>query len=236
VELCEIEIEAESHDAAKALFAELAAPRPDLEARLAELARRLEARAAAKGELARLAHEGDVAVSHRQRTAAAVALLALGVGLTVSSSGGAAASVDARALVTFAIGTVVVGAVALALGRRALLRTRINRQIVALTAIALLAQLGHRAGALALGTRPPAIVTADLWLLAAITGCGAALLRPAAALGAVVLVGGAIASAAVPERAVDVYGVATVVALALMIVAWRPSHAEARPARGSIAP
>lgn len=229
VRMIELELASSNRGAVEGLLAELPEPRPDLAEALAALDTTLRGHEHARVELTRLAHESDVRVSARQRNVSLVVLLLFAFGITARHFGTSSAAVGIDDLILFSGSACALGALVAAVGHRAFLRTRINRQIAVLMAISLGSQLAHRLVARLLGTAVPDVIAADLLLLSVITAAAAATLRPALWLAAVVLAVATVASGLVPARATDFYGVSTVLALALMVLAWRPE----RPPEGT---
>ncbi len=169
-------------------------------------------------ELERLAEELDPGVSKRQRTITMLALATIGVGLSVSSFVFDRRGVTPSTILGESFGPLAIVVVMVVLFRRQLLRTLINRRVVAGILTAIGGITVNRALGLVAGRSAADILAHDSLLVAALAVAGAALLFRWLVWPGLVMLGGAVAAAIVPEQAVHAFSVAS--GVTLVVVVW----------------
>jgi serine/threonine-protein kinase len=214
--MIEEEIAQQDREGAARLIAELPEPRPDLEARLAELDRAIAERREREALLQKLQRDNDPSIDARPR-----ALLA-GLVLVCAAAGGTAVlsigvHLDTRrsTVLMGALNAVLVTAVVA--GRKRLFTTQISSVATGTLIVWGLTLLGHRAYALNRGTPIGEVLTIDLWVTAAILAMLGLGVRRFLWLGAVLAASGALAMAILPEYAIQLFGVFSTVAACVLL-------------------
>ena len=198
----------------------------------AELEALLGSRRSRAAQLERFAHEHDPRVSSGQRVVVAVALALVGAALSVSSFVVDTRDETTRSLFFQSLGPL--GAVSLSalLLRRHLLRTTLNRRMIACTIVLVVFVSADRALGLLAGIAAPQIVVSDCVGLAALCLVGAIAFFRWLSFASVLLFAAAVVGATHPERAVAAFSAATGLALiAGTVVSMRSARAAAGRAR-----
>jgi eukaryotic-like serine/threonine-protein kinase len=177
----------------------------------------LAARRTRAADLERLADELDPTVARRQRTISTAALAAIGVGLSVASFAFDRGTVTPLEIFRESFGPLALAIVMVTALRKQLLRTLVNRRVVAATFTAIGGVTVNRALGLLAGMSTSHILMHDSLLIAAIAFASAALLfRWLAWLGAVML-SGAIVAAVAPAHAMHAFSLASGVGLVVSV-------------------
>jgi eukaryotic-like serine/threonine-protein kinase len=241
--LFEHEVARENLDAARALAEELGDGAVGTEGPLAALAATLRVRREREAAAVREARETDLThgVDARPRFIAFVlsGIALINVFVRVRSADRAGVSV--RSLVALNVGMLALLVAGLLVVRRGMLVTRIARQVSAIAVLCVVATLVHRALALLAGeTSVPAVVAADLVILAAIFGAGAATIQPWLGTLAAWTLACAVAATAAPGHALTWYSAGTAgVMLLILYFGWlrvRPARAPGDAGPGSPTP
>ena len=174
----------------------------------AKLEKLLAVRRARAAELERLARDHDPNAARRPRALAYSALGAVGLGLSASAFVGRR-EVSNASILYESFAPVVIVAVTTLLLRRQLLGTALNRRSLFTLEATLVAVTLHRALGLFAGMRPAHVLLGDLVLLAAATLAGAAFTFRWIAWVGVLMLAGAVWSAAMPEDAMRAFAAAT---------------------------
>jgi serine/threonine-protein kinase len=209
-------------EGARALYAELRAPRPDLLARIEALAADVAAAAEREARLRALERDRDLSVGGGAQLAvvAVMPVIAVGFFVYLLRSGFAAPGVVQL------VGLPALVFVALVAGRwlrRRHLHTEISRKALTLLALAPGIVTVHRLLAVLIGTPLPAIALGDLAIAAALVGALAVAVMPRFAW---VIPAFAAAAAGIvlrPDRALPIFGLGTLAGMALVLVVWRRS-------------
>jgi hypothetical protein len=221
VRMIEHEIAQRDEAGARALYADLGEPRPDLLARIEALAADLAAAAEREARLRALERDRDLTIGGRAQLAMLAALplvaVATAVYLLLRRGGGhliAREMILPPALVlTLLIASRFLG--------RARLRTEISRRALSLVMILPAAGLAHRALAVALGATPAVIFTGDLMIAAAMAGALALTITPRLGWGAIPFAVGALVIATAPGLALPIFSTTLLLGLIAMMLLWR---------------
>ncbi len=199
---------------------------PAAQGALAELEALLAARRARAAALEQMARDLDPRISGRQRALASAALALVGVGLSVSAIVGDRSDVTPRGILLESLGPLAVLLLALALLRRHLLRTALNRRLVVGTLAAILGDKVSRALGVLAGMSAAHMLVHDSLLLAAVAAvCGALVFRWVAWC-ALILLAAAAGAAASPGHAMLSFSLGTGVALvAIVAFTWKKADA-----------
>ncbi len=237
------EVKAGNALAARAFLTELREPPADLVAAVDGLERE-EAQRRARGEhFARLERELDPGVAMRQRirlfftinvVVLMVSLLSSRLLAWVGLGEGAERFVPLLRLAPTGLAFLV----AVGVGRRSLLVTRLNRRIVAMLGMSLVVVGLNRATAAALGLGLAATLTLDLMVLSTVYLCAGLLFHWGFYLGGVVALAGVCCGLAFPGHISGIFGGTVAAAIAAVIPTWRTWRSElvapsARDARSS---
>ena len=221
VEALEIELARENLEASRALASEIDPLSPALTARIEALAELVKKRTEDAARLTKLDHDTDLGLAARDRMKLFVALttLSLVAGLALVRSGGRALRVDhtsGKEIFLAALAVAVAGLVGIVAARRHVLVNRMNRQLVAVVAMTVVAVLVHRA--FDWWTSADAIVTlrTDLLLLALPCFLTAIFVRSRlAVLGALLVAASALATQVPGASALIFVGASVVATIAL---------------------
>jgi len=217
--------------AARALLNELGQAPAELEAAVKALELAETSRRASEARIRHLSKELDPRVSLRQRLLLVGALVVTSVAVVLVRNG---VPWVREAIVThgewYMLGFMLVVSLVYGLGlwwgRRALLSTRVNRQIAAVFGAAFLGADLNRTLAIITGSPPPATMVGDLCIFSAVClGAGFALhwgfLRAAA-----ILALGAVAAALLPGVVSPIFVLTGVLALGAVAASWRSWRSE----------
>ncbi|HEX2571542.1 MAG TPA: serine/threonine-protein kinase [Polyangia bacterium] len=210
VALIEYELDRQNPGAAEALLNELPTPQPALQARLEALRERRRAEVRASAELARLAHEHDPGVSARQRVRALtlVALAGAGISSYLALGGHAADRTSTpKQLATFGGIILGVGLVGCFLARRALLATRLNRQVTLFFLTTVAAVFAHRLLGMALDMQVPHLLLGDLMLLIVSSILGAGMINGRTLWLVCLPLTAVVATVLMPQRSLQIFEV-----------------------------
>jgi serine/threonine protein kinase len=188
----------------------------------AELEVLLGSRRSRAAQLERLAHELDPGVSSRQRAGALLGLAAIGVTLSLSGVLADGRAVTTRDLAFQSLGPLGAVTVFAVLLRRHLLRTLLNRRILAGLLVATSVISVNRALGMLAGVSAPQVLVFDCLALAALSTIAAFVFFRWVGWFAALLLAAAITAAVAPERALAAFSLGTGSALLLGVVfAWR---------------
>jgi serine/threonine-protein kinase len=222
--------------AARAFLSELAAPPAELKRDLEALERHEAQRSADAAMVRRLTHDLDPQVASRQR-----ARLALGMGGAAMVMAIIVATIGSARLVAhgyqgwfrlsgmgLVLATYVIAAI---VGRRSLFSTRINREVMALIGVAAFTAVTHRAFSVLFAIPLDATVGSDSIILSGFCALGALMFHRGFIVPALIFLCCTVGCLVVPERALNVFGVAAALAIgsfAVIFARWRWDR-ERRP-------
>ena len=146
---------------------------PEAAAAESALEELLAARRTRAAELERLARELDPGISRRQRMIALVAMAGVALTLSVSAFASDRRGVDTAAIFRESIGPLVAVVGLLALLRRSLLATELNRRANLCLLVIVAGITVHRGLALIAGTPAPQVLASDCFFIAMIAAAGA---------------------------------------------------------------
>ena len=213
----DVEVQSENEEAARAILAELDDAREDLAATLATLSARLVERRDAEVRLRKLEHESDLTVGAGSRNAFIAVVLVFGVVLLALphfQPGGPRMLGHDDLVLYDGIELGVLTAMIL-VTRRRLLQNTVGRQVVGTFVSIAVASLVSRVIGAQLGTPVPAVLVNDLVIIAVASAVGAMMFNRGMLWWAGFALLGAIAAAALPEAASDVYGGVVVIILGI---------------------
>jgi hypothetical protein len=218
-------------EAARALVGELEEVPRTLENSIASLEQEEVAAREREGRVRRLSQELDLSVSSRQRLkfylaiAGTVALVLLVVrfvppvrALYLSAGPYFLAAVMATVTLVYTA--------ALAIGRRSLLATRVNRRLAALVEICAVGPLLHRLVAARTGAAATDVVLGDMVMTAAVLALAGFTIHSSLFAGSVFFVTGALAGLVWPDAATFFYSLAAVLTLVLLGIRGRTWRSE----------
>ena len=183
---------------------------------LADLEALLTARRARAARLEHLARELDPRTSGHQRALASAAVALVGVGLSVSAIAGRR-QVTPRGLLYESLAPLAIMVLAVALLRRHLLRTAINRRIVVGALAAICGITLSRALGMLAGVSAAHVLVYDSLLVAVVGAVCAALIFRWVAWCALIMLAAATGAAASPEHAMLSFSLGTGVALLAIV-------------------
>jgi serine/threonine-protein kinase len=222
--MIEHEIAQRDEAGARALYAELATPDPDLLARIEALAAELSAAAGREAKLRALERDRDLTIGGRAQLAVLGALPVVATATAAYLLQRGSDQVAARELL-LPPAMVLALLVSSRLLWRARLRTEISRRALALVTILPAAGLAHRALAIRLSAPQAVIFTGDLMIALALSGALALTITPRLGWGAIPLFVGALAIAAAPGLALSIFSVTMLLGLIVMTLLWRAAVA-----------
>jgi eukaryotic-like serine/threonine-protein kinase len=229
VEALELELERENLEAARAVASELDDVPAPLVARIAELEALVERRERDAARLLRIEHDTDVNVAAKERTWLLLGLtvFTLVLGAIIVRGGFGTRQLEPQDGATLAFGASAVLGVCIAgvvAFRRALLRNRLNAQLIVLLLGSTALLVVHRVVEWNYGAHPADTLRADLLILAAPCLAAAVFIRRRAAVAAGVLLASFLVAAWVPRMTALVFSVGS--ALALIGVGWALYHRD----------
>lgn len=225
------EVKVGNADAARALIKELATAPPELIAAIRALELDDEKSQMRKAHLQKMERELDPRVAIRQRIGLFLAVAAAVVVATVLPSVAhlwsyAEAWLGRYLLLAKLLPATVTFFVAVLLGRKSLLATRLNRRIVAMLALCFVALVVNRITCATIGLPPELTMTVDLVVLAAISAAAGLLFHWGFFLCMASNLAGLFAALAWPAGARWAFGVSSAVALVGVIVTWTTWRSE----------
>lgn len=225
------EVKAGNADAARALLKELATAPEALVAAVRALELDDEKSQLRRAHLQKMERELDPRVAIRQRARLFLAVAAAVVVATVLPSmtqvwGYAEAWLGRYLLLAKMLPTTVTFFVAVLLGRKSLLATRLNRRIVAMLALCIVALVVNRVACAASGLSPELTMTLDLVVLAAICAAAGLLFHWGFFLCMASSLVGLLAALAWPQAARWAFGVSSALALVGVLVTWTTWRSE----------
>jgi eukaryotic-like serine/threonine-protein kinase len=223
VEALELELERENLEATRAVASELEEVPPDLAVRIAELEALVARREHDAARLERLEHDADVNVAAKERTWLLLALtvfsLVLGAALIRGGFGTKQLQPDDGGTLALAASVVLgVSLIGVFLFRVALLRNRLNAQLITLLVGSTAVLVLHRIVEWLAGADPADTLRADLLILAVPCLAAAVFVRVRALVAAGAMLGGFLVAALEPRITALVFSVSS--ALALLAVGW----------------
>ncbi len=219
------EVSQGSLDEAKALLEELSDVPADLVAAVQRLEASAESRRKREERLAHLSKELDPKVAMRQRVFFMVAMMVVAVVVVGSHTASPRLRAALEGLGAY-YPVALMGSVtalyflALWLGRRSLLGTRLNRRVASVVGAAAVGPLVNRLLAVQTGATMPQTLVADMVLTATACAVGGVTLHWGFFGGATVFVLGAAAASAWPAAASPIYGLSAVIALSAVVLSW----------------
>jgi hypothetical protein len=225
------EVKAGNADAARALLTELTRVPGELVAAIRAVELDDEKSHLRKAHFQRLERELDPRVAIRQRAWLFIAVAAAVVVVTAVPSladlwGLAEAWLGPYVLLAKLLPATVTYFVAVLLGRRSLLATRINRRIVATLALCFVALVLNRTVGAVSGLSADLTLTVDLVVLSAISAAAGVLFHWGFFISMAAHLAGLLAALAWPHAARVAFGGATAVALVGVIVTWTAWRSE----------
>jgi serine/threonine-protein kinase len=204
---------------------------------LADLEALLAARRARAASLEHLARELDPRTSRRQRSLASAGLALVGVGLSALAILGDRRSVTPRGLLHESLAPLAMLALAVALLRRHLLRTAINRRAVVGVGAAVIGITVSRVLGVLGGVSAAHVLVYDSLLVAVVAAVSAAVTFRWVAWCALIMLAAAIGAAASPERAMLYFSLGSGVGLiAIVGFTWKQGDGSSEPSTSSRAP
>lgn len=221
------EVDQRDLEGARALYAELGAPRPELAARIEALATELAAAAGREARLRALERERDLSVGSGAQLLALATLPAFATGVVIYLLGrsGGQALTPRELLAPPALATVVLGAALLFLRRRL---AGVARKALMALALAPLLCVVHRVAALVAGERMAPTFAGDLLLACGITGAVALVAIPRIGWVVVPFAAGALVVTARPDLALPAFAASVVSGFLTLLWSWRRSVKSAR--------
>lgn len=231
--MIEHELAQRDPEGARALYAELDPPRADLAQRIEALEAALREASAREARLEAMERDADLSIGARAQITVVGGMVVGAVllsGLVVFSG----RSLDNRELLAFPAGGVLVLLVGAAVARRHL-RTSISRRALGIVVLLCASIVLHRVFVMAHGAPAVApMLQGDLALGTSLFAAMGIALLPRMAWVCAPFVLGAAATALWPDRAMQIFAIATSAALALMAALWLLSaRPKERPPPGS---
>ncbi|MDP3234801.1 MAG: serine/threonine-protein kinase [Myxococcales bacterium] len=218
-------------EAGRALVNELDEVPPSLR----EALHRVEASAAERArrdqKVASLARELDPMVSESQRRRFTLLMVTVTavvvVGANFSDAGNALRTSLGEYSLTVLMGLLALAySVSLVIGRKALLATRLNRQVAGILGIAFFGPLIHRLLAVQIGSSRQDVMMSDLVMTAAIAAAGGLMLHRVFYFGAAAFLAGAFASVVFIEHLSVIYALAAISTQLVITLSWKKWRSE----------